>query len=262
MSSAKRPSGNIFPKWTNLVVPFLLLGAMAGLPYKLLLIGLGANPTTVNVGYAPEQPIPYSHALHVGQLGLDCRYCHTTVDKAGFAAIPPLETCMNCHHAVKTDSPHIKEIHKRFYAEDPATKKPNTLAGQPMPWVKVHDLADYSYFNHSAHINKGVSCVSCHGRVDQMEVVYQAKPLSMGWCLKCHRDPAENIRPKEDVYDLNWGNKLTSGQVDRLKAIGFDKAAVDGQLSDEDRLAIGKILVGKYKIRTPMEMSDCSKCHR
>lgn len=262
MSSAERTSGNIFPKWANLVIPVVLIGAGLGLPYKFLLVGLGANPTTIAVNYAPEQPVPYSHELHVGQLGLDCRYCHTTVDKAAFAAIPPLSTCMNCHTTVKPDSPAIQEIRKRYFEKDPLTEKTSKLAGKPIPWVKVHDLPDYAYFNHSAHVNKGVSCVSCHGRVDKMVVVYQAEPLSMGWCLSCHRNPAPNLRPKEDVYDLNWGNKLTQEQIDRLKDLGFNDFQIGQALSEADRTAIGEKLVDKYKIRTPMEMSDCSKCHR
>ena len=165
------PKKFVFPRWVNYLLPLIVVSAVGGGAFAPVVVGLGFSANTLNVGYAPEQPIPYSHALHVGELGLDCRYCHTTVDDASFAAIPPTETCMNCHATVKTDSARLAPLYESYET------------GKPIEWVKVHDLPDYVYFNHSAHVNKGVSCVSCHGRVDKMEVVYQAQPLSMAWCL-------------------------------------------------------------------------------
>src|ERR1700753_1177819 len=161
----------VFPRWSNKVTLCVLL-VLAVFPlYAGALIGYALDPVTLNVGYQPKQPIPYSHALHVGQLGLDCRYCHTTVEKAGFAAVPATTTCMNCHTKVRTNSELLKPIRE-------SAKK-----NEPMQWTKVHRLPDYVYFNHSAHVTRGVSCVECHGRIDKMEVVYQQEPLSMGWCL-------------------------------------------------------------------------------
>lgn len=185
----------IFPKWSNYVVPLLLLKAVLGLCFVTFVVFVWFSPDNLEVGYQPEQPIKYSHKLHAGQLAIDCRYCHYTVDKAAAAAIPPTEVCMNCHRFVKTDSPEIQKIAKS-YEEN-----------KPIEWVKVHMLPDYVYFNHNRHVNSGVSCVSCHGRVDQMEVVYQAKSLSMGWCLDCHRNVTGKLRYRELVTDLAWKHK-------------------------------------------------------
>lgn len=155
----------------------------------------GANyymtPKYTRVGYAPVQPVPYSHALHVGQLGLDCRYCHSNVDKSGYANLPTAQTCMNCHNAVKPDSPLLAPVRRSYET------------GEPVPWVKIHDLPDFAYFNHAVHVNRGVSCVECHGKINEMEVVEHAQPLSMGFCLDCHRAPESRVRHPEDVFNLN-----------------------------------------------------------
>lgn len=212
----------VFPRWANKTVP--LLGAVLG-SVPLYLTGLvwyGASPETVAVGYQPEQPVPYSHALHAGELGLDCRYCHNTVEQAAMAAIPPTETCMNCHQRVKTASTKLEPIRQSF------------ASGQPVEWTKVHDLPDYAYFNHSAHVTRGVGCVSCHGRVDQMEVVHQEKPLSMAWCIECHRAPEEVLRPPSEVTNMRWQ-------------------------PPEDQLAFGAKLREQGNINPP---TDCSTCHR
>jgi hypothetical protein len=225
---AKRPF--LFPRWANYVVPVLLLAGAAGAPYMMLLLGLGGAPSTTDIGYQPPQPIPYSHQLHVNQLGMDCRYCHTTVETAAFAAIPDSATCMNCHSMIRTTSPNLQALYATF------------KDGMSIPWTKVHDLPDYAYFNHSAHINKGVGCVECHGRVDQMgaEGVFQKEELSMGWCLSCHRDPAPRLRPRDQVTNMFWH---------------LDK-------SPEDRAKIGAELVKTLSIKSPQAMSDCSVCHR
>ncbi len=150
------------------------------------------SPEYTDVGYAPKQPVPYSHQLHVGELGLDCRYCHASVEKSAVAVIPPTQTCMNCHHVVQRDNALLEPI------------RDSAANGNPMRWVRVHNLPDYAYFNHSVHIRAGVACVSCHGRIDQMEVVQQAKSLSMSWCLACHRNPAPNLRPVSEVTNMQW----------------------------------------------------------
>ena len=182
---------NIFPKSANrlplqIVIYLCVLGgiATAGVTYYM-------TPKYTRVGYAPVQPVPYSHALHVGQLGLDCRYCHSNVDKSGYANLPTAQTCMNCHNAVKKDSPLLAVVRNSYET------------GDPVPWVKVHELPDFVYFNHAVHVNRGVSCVECHGKVNEMKVVTHTQPLSMSFCLECHRDPASRVRQPEDIYDLD-----------------------------------------------------------
>jgi NAD-dependent SIR2 family protein deacetylase len=144
------------------------------------------------VGYAPEQPVPYSHQLHAGQLGMDCRYCHNNVERSAYAGVPSTQTCMNCHANVKKDSPILQPIRDSW------------KTGDPVPWVRIHKVADYAYFDHSAHLTRGVGCVSCHGRVDQMIVVRQQEPLNMEWCLNCHRNPEPSLRPLDKITDMDW----------------------------------------------------------
>jgi len=213
---------HIFPKWVNKLRQWGGVAAVGVPIYIIALVWYGASPWTMNVGYAPTQPVPYSHALHAGLLGIDCRYCHTSVEKADFAAIPPTQTCMNCHTAILPNSAKLLEVRKSY------------ASGMPIEWVKVHDLPDFVYFNHSAHVMRGVSCMACHGRVDKMEVVTQVKPLSMGWCLECHRNPEKYLRPLDKVTQLDW-------------------------IPDEDQIALGKRLKEQYNINPS---TDCNTCHR
>ena len=171
----------IFPRWTlriplyaALAAPLFATAAVAGVWYW-------GSPRFTDVGYRPRQPVAYDHQLHAGTLGLDCRYCHAAVENAAMAAVPPTATCMNCHHVIRRDSPLVLPVRESLER------------GQPLRWVRVHNLPDYAYFHHAAHVRAGVACVSCHGRIDQMPVVTQAEPLSMGWCLDCHRDPASRL---------------------------------------------------------------------
>jgi hypothetical protein len=150
------------------------------------------SPKNTQVGYAPEQPIPYSHKLHAGELGIDCRYCHANIERSQEAMIPPTQACMGCHAVVKKDSPKLAELRSSW------------ASGAPVEWVRVHRAPDYVYFDHSVHLAAGVGCVSCHGRVDRMEVVRQDQPLSMGWCLDCHRDPGPHLRPKDQITNMTW----------------------------------------------------------
>ena len=182
----------VFPKWTNWLREVSAVAVIGGLVYAVVLITWVFSPEMSALGYAPEQPVAYSHALHAGEMGIDCRYCHTPVERSAFATIPPTATCMNCHASVRTQSEKLELVRK------------SAETGQPIPWIRVHDLPDFVFFNHAGHVQSGVGCVSCHGRVDRMEVVEQVKPLNMGWCLECHRDPAPNLRPKEFVTDMNW----------------------------------------------------------
>jgi hypothetical protein len=182
----------IFPRWTN-QIPLLVAVA---LPLKVVvLVGLVwyyFSPKFTDVGYAPVQPVPFSHKLHAGDLGMDCRYCHNTVEGAAHAAVPPQQTCMNCHVNVLPDSARL-ELVRSTYESDEAIE-----------WVRVHMLPDYAYFDHSVHVAAGVGCASCHGRIDRMPVVYQHEPLSMGWCMDCHRNPEENLRPRDQVTNMFW----------------------------------------------------------
>lgn len=212
----------VFPRWANKTVP--LVGTLLGIAplYLIGFIWYGGSPKTYAVGFQPEQPVPYSHALHAGEMGIDCRYCHNTVEQAGHAAIPPTETCMNCHARVKTASPKLEPVRQSWET------------GMPVEWNKVHDLPDYVYFNHSAHVTRGVGCVSCHGRVDQMDLVYQHEELSMGWCLDCHREPENHLRPVSEVTNMQWH-------------------------PPEGQLALGTQLKEQNHINPP---TDCSTCHR
>ena len=215
----------VFPRWSNLLLPaVIMLGAVTPL-YVALVVAYGFSPVTTDVGYRPVQPVPYSHALHAGQLGLDCRYCHNTVERTARASIPPTQTCMNCHTQIHKDSPLIAPLLESYQT------------GMPVPWQRVHDLPDFAYFNHSAHVTRGVSCVSCHGRIDTMEIVYQHERLSMGWCLECHRNPDDVLRDPALVTKLDWS---------------FEGSATEEQAYHAHWKALQKI--------NPSQ--DCSTCHR
>ena len=202
--------------------PLVGIGAVASVLYLLAILYYGGSPHTWRVGYSPEQPVAFSHALHAGELGMDCRYCHTTVENAAFAAIPPSATCMNCHKNIAPESRKLLQVRETF------------ASGDAVPWIKVHNLPDYVYFDHSAHVTRGVSCVTCHGRVDQMEQVYHAKPLTMAWCLECHRDPDPHLRPPEFVTDLDW-------------------------VPEKDAVETGRSVREELNINPPV---SCSTCHR
>ncbi|MDD5562390.1 MAG: cytochrome c3 family protein [Thermoanaerobaculaceae bacterium] len=212
----------VFPKWTNLLRPVLAATLVLVPAYVVVLLAYGASPRTTNVGYRPVQPVPYSHALHAGQLGIDCRYCHNTVEVAAHAALPPTQTCMNCHARIRSTSPKLLVVRESY------------ATGLPIPWVRVHDLPDYVYFNHSAHVRRGVGCVECHGRVDTMDVVTQVHRLSMGWCLDCHRHPEPHLRPPDMVTKMDW-------------------------VAPEDPDVYGKTLRQANNINPP---TDCWTCHR
>jgi menaquinone reductase, multiheme cytochrome c subunit len=171
----------------------IIAAALVLVPAYLLFIAYyGGSPRTTDVGYRPRQPVPFSHALHAGQLGMDCRYCHNTVEVAARAALPPTQTCMNCHAKIRATSPKLLPVRQSY------------ATGLPIPWVRVDDLPDYVYFNHSAHVRRGVGCVECHGRVDTMDVVTQVRTLAMGFCLDCHRDPDRHLRPPELATAMDW----------------------------------------------------------
>ena len=213
---------NIFPKGFDTKLRLGIAGAVVVLGAASAVAAYLLHPKQLDTGYEPEQPVPYSHKLHAGNLGMDCTYCHATVDKSSYAAIPATETCMNCHHRVKDKSPKLQMIRDSY------------ATGQPVPWVKVHRLPDYVYFNHQAHVTAGVSCVSCHGRIDQMPEVRQVNTLNMAWCLDCHRNPAPNVRPVQFVTKLDWQ-------------------------PDTDAAEVGHKIIAEKGINPPQ---NCSGCHR
>jgi hypothetical protein len=223
---------NIFPKGTNQTVikAGLALSIVGGL--ATLAVWYYFTPKYSRVGYQPVQPVHFQHDLHVTQLGLDCRYCHSYVEVSGHSNYPTTQTCMNCHTQIQTHNPRLQPIRDSW------------ATGQPVVWVKVHNVPDYAYFNHSAHVNRGVSCVSCHGKVNEMNVVFQDQPQSMAWCLNCHRNPQEFVRPiaadkpgdLSPVFNLNWKPPAGTTQAE-----------------------LGKKLVRDWKIRPP---TDCAGCHR
>jgi hypothetical protein len=200
-----------FPDWTNKLTMLALALVAFGGAYVLAVGALGTAPGTVNVGYSPKQPVPFSHKLHAGTLKMDCRYCHNTVDKAAHAAVPPTATCVNCHSATNPDgSAVLAAIHPNSPKLLPVRE--SQVSGEPVEWIRIHNLPDFVYFNHAAHVNRGVSCVSCHGRVDRMEQVYQDQPLTMTWCLECHRNPDPHIRPQDKITQLDWSAKEDLGE--------------------------------------------------
>ncbi|BBH54535.1 cytochrome c3 family protein [Fluviispira sanaruensis] len=204
----------IFPKWTNRIplyagvgVSLLLIAIVAGIWYYF-------SPKFLAVGYEPDQPIAFSHQLHAGQMGIDCSYCHVGVEKTSFSPIPPTDTCMGCHNKVKKDSPRLKVLRESYENKT------------PIPWVRVHALPRYSHFDHSAHLTAGVGCVTCHDRVDKMQTVRMASPLSMGWCLDCHRNPLPNIRPQSELKNMIY-NPHTEG-YDPLKDPDYKDKLIQG----------------------------------
>ncbi len=215
----------LFPRWTNKFLALLGVLAVSGGAYASVLFLGATSPVTLNTGYRPEQPVPFSHALHAGELKMDCRYCHNSVDKSAHSAIPPTQTCINCH-SPKTSlksptggAPALSAVHSESKKLKPIHDSWRT--GESVDWIRVHRLPDFVYFNHSAHVNRGVSCVTCHGRVDQMEIVYQAKDQSMAWCIDCHRHPEPHLRPVEEITNLAWSAGTEAEQFElgaKLKA--------------------------------------------
>ncbi|MCA9523393.1 MAG: cytochrome c3 family protein [Myxococcales bacterium] len=188
----------IFPSWTNKLphaigvgLPVVALAAIAGVWYFF-------SPEFTDVGYRPKQPIAYSHKVHAGDLGLDCRFCHNTIERGFYAAVPPAETCMLCHTTVRKERPTLTPLRLAFKQD------------KPIKWVRVHMLPDYAFFNHRVHLAAGVGCISCHGRVDTMDVVEQKKSLSMGFCLDCHRNPTPNLRPVSQITNMRWDAKIAN----------------------------------------------------
>jgi hypothetical protein len=216
----------LFRPRANDITKFVLFGIL------LVAVALGAAAPAImrsdfqtGANSNVEQPIQFSHAHHVGGMGIDCRYCHTSVETSSFANIPPTKTCMNCHSQIWVTSPYLEPVRASF------------RTGQSLQWVRVHNLPDFVYFNHSIHIQKGVGCETCHGRLDQMPGIWQVNTLQMEWCLGCHRAPEKYVRPREAVFTM-----------------GYRPA--------EPQSELGARLVREYRIDGPRRLTSCSTCHR
>ena len=242
---------NFFPRWTNLLPVKIVLclgvlgaGMVVGFTYY-------ATPKALRVGYQPSQPIPYSHDLHVRQLGMDCRYCHSYVEYSAHANVPAASVCWKCHSQVAKGSPALAGLRAAMGVdEDHQPLEGEAAKGLPIEWVRVHKSPDYVYFNHSAHLNRGISCRSCHGKVNEMVVVRQAESHAMGFCLDCHRNPEAHLRPLEEVFNLDYEAEeyLAGNEV-------YDTGGKRITTQEE----FGKFLKEHWSI-APRE--SCAACHR
>ncbi len=214
----------IFPESANSLARVSIVGgAIVFVVVVAALAAIYRSPFVTQVNVPREQPVPFSHEHHVDVLGIDCRYCHNSVETASFAGLPSTETCMTCHSQIWTDAPMLEPVIESYET------------GEPIKWVRVNDLPDFVYFDHGIHVQKGISCVECHGRVDQMPLTWKTETLHMSWCLECHRRPEEFIRPREHVFTMDW----------------------DGG----EELVMGEELVREYNIRKE-QLTNCTICHR
>jgi len=216
MSQTFHHSTNTLSKLSIFGALFLVIGAL------WVTVEVNRSPYVTQEGVAREQPVPFSHQHHVGGMGVDCRYCHTTVETSATAGLPPTKTCMNCHSQIWSQSPTLEPVRASF------------RSGRSIEWTRVHDLPDFAYFNHSAHVSKGVGCTTCHGPVDRMPLMWQYSSLQMEWCLDCHRAPERYVRPKEEVFSVSWQPPA-------------------------DQIEKGRALVAEYHIQA---RTSCSTCHR
>lgn len=216
----------IFHRSFNALSKLSIIGGVLLVAIVLLTLGaLDRSSYNTGVGVEIEQPVQFSHKHHSGDDGIDCRYCHTSVEYSSNAGMPPTKTCMNCHTQIWAESPYLEPVRESFRTK------------QPIEWVKVHDLPDFVYFNHSAHVNKGVGCSTCHGNVAQMPLVYKAASMQMEWCLQCHRQPELYLRPRDQIYNTAW--KAPANQAE-----------------------VGTELKREYKVMNSEILTSCSTCHR
>jgi hypothetical protein len=212
-----------FSRNANTVARFTLLGIVGGVG-GIACAGywIAESPYETRQDVPREQPVPFSHEHHVGGLGIDCRYCHTTVENSSFANIPATKICMNCHSQMWAVAPALEPVRQSY------------RSGKSIQWTRVNDLPDFVYFDHSIHVHKGIGCATCHGRVDKMPLTWQAASLRMKWCLDCHRNPAQYVRPRDEVFDMSY-------------------------VPPPNQTALGKRLVKEYNIQS---LTSCSTCHR
>jgi hypothetical protein len=287
----------VFDRSSNALARFsLVLTGVIVIALGVTLNELQRSPWVTRQGQRPDQPIPFSHKHHVQGLGLQCQYCHTQVEKAAYAGIPPTKTCINCHAQIWTNAQLLEPVRQSW------------ATGDSIQWIRVHDLPDYVYFNHEIHVNKGIGCASCHGRVDEMPLMYMQNSLQMEWCLNCHRNPAVNLRPTSEIYNMAWAGPSNdkpvwctstvkggssepsptaqnvsctttdpSGKGPEVAMMQLNTQANGPTVSDVPPLGItmpasyekftsqmdlGKYLTTQYHIRTPDQLSSCETCHR
>jgi hypothetical protein len=244
----------VFPKSSNAIARILVIGlpmAFAGSG-----VGLAAfyrSDYTTGRNEVTEQPVPFSHKHHVSELGIDCRYCHTGVEHSAVAGIPPTKTCMNCHQQMWAGAELLEPVRNSY--------KTNV----PIEWTKVHNTPHYVYFNHSIHVAKGVGCVSCHDRIDNMPLVKQSKTLLMEWCLDCHRHPENHLRPKSEIYNLGWKpGDVKFAKGEHGHEMNYSTVDVDGEeiATTKSQAELGRQLKEKYHVRDSKTITNCSICHR
>jgi len=285
----------VFDRSSNALARFsLVLTGVIVIALGVTLDQLQRSPWVTRQGQRPDQPIPFSHKHHVEGLGLQCQYCHTQVEKAAYAGIPPTKTCINCHAQIWTNAELLEPVRQSW------------ATGASIQWIRVHDLPDYVYFNHEIHVNKGIGCASCHGRVDEMPLMYQQNTLQMEWCLNCHRNPAVNLRPTSEIYNMAWAGPSSdkpvwctstggesgagptaqnvsctttnpSGKGPEVAMLQMNTEANGPTSSDVPPLGItmpasyqkftnqmdlGRYLTTQYHIRNPEQLSSCETCHR
>lgn len=284
----------IFDRSSNALARMsLVLTGLIVIALGVTLDELQRSPWVTRQGQRPDQPVPFSHKHHVQGLGLQCQYCHTTVEKSSYAGIPPTKTCINCHAQIWTNAQLLQPVRDSW------------ATGQSLVWTKVHDLPDFVYFSHEIHVNKGLGCSSCHGRVDQMPLMYAQNTLQMEWCLDCHRNPSKNLRPTSQIYNMAWekpaedrpvwcsvndakDGKPTAQSVNcvtqdplgsgpEMASLQLPGASMKGLAGDVAGAAVpipasykkftsqdelGHFLLAQYKIRTPRELTSCEVCHR
>jgi hypothetical protein len=285
----------VFDRSSNALARFsLVLTGIIVIALGVTLDQLQRSPWVTRQGQRPDQPIPFSHKHHVEGLGLQCQYCHTQVENAAYAGIPPTKTCINCHAQIWTNADLLEPVRQSW------------ATGASIQWIRVHDLPDYVYFNHEIHVNKGIGCASCHGRVDEMPLMYQQNTLQMEWCLNCHRNPAVNLRPTSEIYNMAWagpsndkpvwctsaddavGSGPTAQKVSCTTTDPSGKgpevammqtpAESQGTTASDvpplgltmpasytkftDQMELGKYLTSQYHIRNPQQLSSCETCHR
>lgn len=288
----------IFDRSSNALARMsLVLTGLIVIALGVTLDQLQRSPWVTRQGQRADQPVPFSHKHHVQGLGLQCQYCHTSVEKSSYAGIPPTRTCMNCHAQIWTNAELLEPVRNSW------------ATGQSIVWTKVHDLPDFVYFSHEIHVNKGIGCSSCHGRVDEMPIMYQQNTLQMEWCLNCHRNPAVNLRPTSEIYNMAWtgpselkplwcavkqsaqtgtptGQDVTCTETDpnstggsgQLASLQMLPVGLHGQTASDAGAAavpvtlnyqkftsqeeMGKFLVAQYHIRSPRDLTSCEVCHR
>ena len=205
----------VFDRTSNaLARASLVLTALIVIALGVGLDQLQRSPWVTRQGQRPDQPVPFSHKHHVEGLGLQCQYCHQQVEKAAYAGIPPTKTCMNCHAQIWTNAALLEPVRNSW------------ATGESIKWIRVHDLPDYVYFNHEIHVNKGIGCASCHGRVDEMPLMYQENSLQMEWCLNCHRNPGVNLRPTSEIYNMAWAGPSSDSPVWCAETRNTDRTAI------------------------------------